>query len=201
LLGPNDSKKYNDYAHDIHTSAAYLLALVNDLLDVSAIEAGQIDVHFEHIDVGPLIEESLQTVRNVAERHGIEIACDIVGNLPTVHADPRAVRQILLNLLSNATKFSQSDCCISVSGKRIDYGVKITVKDTGIGIPAERLAEVTRPFVRGQRDPYKAERGWGLGLSIVSALVDLHGGELDIHSQVGTGTTVSFTLRCDEHSV
>ena len=198
LLGPDDAKKYNDYAHDIHTSAAHLLALVNDLLDVSAIEAGQIDVHFETVDIGPLIEESLQTVRDVADRNGIKIALKIADDMPDVHADPRAVRQILLNLLSNATKFSQSGCIISVSGKGIENGVEVTVKDTGIGIPAERLTEVTRPFVRGQRDPYKAERGWGLGLSIVSALVDLHGGELKIHSQVGAGTTVSFTLKSRE---
>lgn len=198
LLGGDDPKKYNEYAKDIHSSAAHLLALVNDLLDVSAIEAGKMDVLFERIQIRPLIEESLQTVHDVAVQNGIEIASEIADDLPTVWADARAVRQILLNLLSNATKFSQTGCRISVAVKKLNDEVEITVRDTGIGIPAERLAEVKRPFVRAQRDPYKAERGWGLGLSIVSSLVDLHGGRLHIDSQVGVGTEVSFTLKCEE---
>lgn len=194
LLGPDETKKYTEYAQDIYSSAAHLLDLVNDLLDVSAIEAGKAEVSFDSIDVGPLIRESVQAIQGSASNRGIEIVTDIPGNLLTVEADPRAVRQILLNLLSNAIKASKSEDTIAISATQSRMGVDVTVNDTGVGISAERLEEITRPFVRGQRDPYKAERGWGLGLSIVKSLINLHGGKLVIESEQGKGTSVTFTL-------
>lgn len=193
-LGQNDIEKYTEYARDIHSSAAHLLDLVNDLLDVSAIEAGQQEVNFDFIDVAPLINESVLAIQGSAGNRGVEVITDIPEDLPTVEADPRSVRQILLNLLSNAIKASSPNDTIRVIAQHSVTGIEVTVKDSGVGIPADRLEEVTRPFVRGQRDPYKAERGWGLGLSIVSALVNLHGGVLSIESEIGNGTSVTFTL-------
>lgn len=193
-MGSIGNKKYIEYAQDIRTSGEYLLSLVNDLLDISSIEAGKTFLTMAPMDIGKVIIESVNLIANEAQENHIELVTDVPDELPPVQADRRAIRQVILNLLTNALKFTAMDGRIAISALLSDEHLTIRVADTGIGIPADRLAELTKPFVRVQSDPYKPIEGWGLGLAITKSLIDLHGGGLEIESIVRVGTTISVRL-------
>ncbi len=197
-FGPPGSGKYREYAGDIHSSAMHLLDLVNDVLDISAIEAGKTALNIETIDVGELIEECVHTVRERAGTQNVALETQAPTSLPKLNADRRAVKQVLLNLLSNAVKFTPGGGTVCVCASSSDGMMEIEVVDTGVGIAADRLPHITTPFTGHARNPYTSERGWGLGLSISKALIDLHGGDVDIQSEVGRGTTVIVRLRLDQ---
>jgi PAS domain S-box-containing protein len=192
--GPLNNEKYEEYADNIHTSAEHLLALVNDILDLSTIEARKQSLAKEKFRVGEAVQECTRIIAEEARSRGIELVTKAPGNLPRLYADRRAVKQILLNLLSNALKFTPAGGNITVSATASKRGAVVKIADTGKGIPAKRLREIADPLSRPGYDPYLTGEGWGLGLTITKALVDVHGGTLKIKSKLGKGTTVTVTL-------
>ncbi len=186
--------RYKEYARDICSSAEHLLSLVSDLLDLSAIEAGKVALTREELFVDKTLSESLAVFRQRAESVGVSLTIEAAKDLPPLHADRRAVKQILLNLLSNAIKFTPKNGRIVLRAAYRDASHVLEVVDTGRGISPDRLKTVTEPFVTGDLDPHRSEASTGLGLAIVKSLVELHGGGLEIDSILGRGTTVRVTL-------
>jgi two-component system cell cycle sensor histidine kinase PleC len=193
-FGPLGHEKYQEYAADIVTSSHHLLMLVNDLLDISTIEAGEKTLHREYVDTAGIIDECLHVVGSPAEEKHITLDTQIPDGQGVVYADRRAIKQIMLNLLSNAVKFTPEDGRISVTVANGKDNCVIAVRDTGIGIPGDRIPDLTDPFVRVEDNQYTAQEGTGLGLAIVDSLVKLHEGALNIDSEVGKGTTVTVSL-------
>lgn len=193
LFGELGSPKYKEYAGDIHASGTHLLELINDILDMSKIEAGRMTLETQVLDIAEVVEESLRLVSGRAEVANVRVL-DELGALPIVQADKRAVKQVLLNLLSNAVKFTPAGGTIHLKGSAGDGFVTIAVEDTGIGIPADALPKIGRPFEQVESQHSKKHKGTGLGLALSRSLVELHGGALTIESTEGVGTTVSFTL-------
>ena len=193
LFGELGSPKYKEYASDIHASGTHLLELINDILDMSKIEAGRMTLEAQPLDLSEVVEESLRLVSGRAEVAKVTIENELPA-LPTVQADKRAVKQVLLNLLSNAVKFTPAGGSIHLKGSSTDGIVTIAVEDTGIGIPASALPKIGRPFEQVESQHSKKHKGTGLGLALSRSLVELHGGTLTIESTEGVGTTVNFTL-------
>lgn len=193
-FGPLGTDKYCEYAGDIHASAMHLLELVNDILDIAAIEDGRIRLDLQDINLAGLIDECARTILDKRNAKGIELMIALPDDLPLLHADRRAVKQVVLNLLSNSIKFTQRGGNITVSAHRVHNGMEIAVTDSGIGIPANRIGELMSPFTKIEDDPYKTSEGWGLGLSIVKSLIELHGGTLHIESELGAGTKITVML-------
>jgi PAS domain S-box-containing protein len=196
IFGPLGSDKYTDYAGDIFRSGEHMLALVNDVLDIAAIEAGKRPFDMELIDLSDLVPQCLKQIELATSNGGIELIANIATNLPPLNADRRSIAQILLNLLSNATRFTGRGGSITIAASANNNNLSISIQDTGTGIPEDKLASITEPFVQGETNPDKAQDGTGLGLSIVKSLVDAHDGRLEIKSIVGEGTTVSVTFPC-----
>lgn len=186
--------RYKEYARDIRSSAEHLLSLVNDLLDLSAIEAGKVSLSKEKLPLAEVFAESLAIFKQRAEANGIVLAIEADEGLPPLWADRRAIKQILLNLLSNSIRFTSKNGAIALRAAYHDGSHVLEVADTGAGMSAERLKTATAPVVGSEIDPHRSEDSTGLGLAIVKSLVDLHGGELMIQSAVGEGTTVTVTL-------
>ena len=198
-FGPLGADNYKDYAADIHRSGEHMLALINDILDISAIEAGKRLMTVELLQLGELLDDALRNVEQAARSGGITISKEITRELPAIPVDRRSFVQIVLNLLSNAIKYTELGGTILVSAEPAgDTGVTVTVKDTGVGIPADKLSLVTEPFAQTHSDPHKAQTGTGLGLAIVKSLVDAHGGDLSITSELGVGTTVKVTFPLEQ---
>ena len=193
MFGPLGSAKYDEYANDIHNSGKHLLGLINDILDMSKIEAGRLQLSCERIDIAPLIEETLRLIKVQAEAKSITLDSRISRAL-TLYADRRAVKQVLLNLLSNATKFTEESGRIAVRARRTSGAVTLTIEDTGIGIPKQALRTLGQPFEQVQNQFSKSKGGSGLGLAISRALVTMHGGAMKIRSTAGVGTIVSLRL-------
>jgi len=197
IFGPLGSEKYLDYADDISHSGDHMLELVNDVLDIAAIEAGKRSFELEDIVIGDLIKETSRTVQKAATDGGIDLVLELPEDLPVLNADYRSAMQIVLNLLSNAIKFTPRDGTVTVSAAVIQDLLTIRVNDTGVGISPEMLPGITDPFSQTHTDPHVAQEGTGLGLSIVKSLIEAHEGSLNIESEVGVGTTVTvaFPLR------
>jgi len=193
-FGPPGAGKYKEYAKDIHSSAAYLLSLVEDLLDISAIEAGSGLHDLTEVSISEIAKECADAARDRAYEKNIDIDITVPDGLPPVMADDRAVKQVFLNLLVNAIKFTPSSGRITVSASVSDGMVAVTVADTGPGIAADLIDRLLEPFSTGNQNPFTTEKGWGLGLSITKSLVEQLGGEIRIDSTLGNGTTVTFTL-------
>jgi len=193
-FGRLGSEKYKEYAHDIHSSSEHLLALVNDILDLSAIEAGKQPLIKDYLIVKDVAADCSPIIFNASREKNIEFSVEAADDLPPLYADKRAIKQILFNLLTNAVKYTQTGGKIILTATATNGFHSLEIKDSGIGVPAEKLASLTDPFVRTESDPHMPQEGTGLGLAIVNSLVDLHGGELDIKSEVGVGTTVTVLL-------
>ncbi|HKP78836.1 MAG TPA: ATP-binding protein [Phenylobacterium sp.] len=197
MYGPLGDARYRDYARDILSSGQHLLALINDILDMSKIEAGKLTLRFEPVCLEEIAEDALRLVRNRAEAAGLSLILDFV-DLPDVEADHRAVKQVLLNLLSNAIKFTPRGGRVTVRGERRDDAlgqrVRISVQDTGIGISAQDLERLDRPFEQVESQHSKTTQGTDLGLALTKSLVEMHGGLLDLKSAPGQGTVASFAL-------
>ena len=197
-FGPLGHAKYEGYIGDITTSARHLLDMINDILDMSKIEAGRYDVHPEEIDLRAVVGESVQMVHGQIEERQLNLTMDIEEDLPPLLADPRAVRQILLNLLSNAIKFTDPHGGIVVSSRRTpDDDIDLIVSDTGIGIAPQHLKQILLPFGQVGSAQTAGQPGTGLGLPIVRSLIEMHEGRLRVVSEPGVGTavTVSFPGR------
>jgi two-component system cell cycle sensor histidine kinase PleC len=194
IFGPLGAQRYHEYCGDIHASAQHLLSLINDILDSAKIEAGKYELREEVTDLPLLAKSAARLMRGRAAQKGLTFTLDLTP-VPPILADERAIRQILLNLLSNAIKFTPTGGSVSLSTHYSESGaVILEVRDTGIGIPEEDLANVFDNFSRASNAHLSNESGTGLGLPIVRGLVALHGGELRIESRPGIGTTVTVEL-------
>ena len=192
VFATNPEKHY-EYAKLIHGSGFHLLTLINDILDLAKIEAGSWTLSEHNVDLEAAIAGACAMVRPKLDMAGCELKIEVEPNLPLVYCDERAVKQIFLNLLSNATKFTKRGGCIKVfahsgPGGGVDFGVS----DTGVGISAEDQQRVFQNFGQGRHDIVAADKGTGLGLPIVKGLVEAHGGRIALASQPGEGTTVSI---------
>jgi two-component system cell cycle sensor histidine kinase PleC len=170
-----------------------LLNVINDILDMSKIEAGHMKLHCENIDLAPLIEESLRFTAIPASEKNIRIEQRLCDGM-ALTADRRAMKQILLNLLSNAVKFTNEGGCIAVRTRRTNGGVVLTIADTGIGIPRAALSKIGQPFEQVQSQYAKSKGGSGLGLAISRSLTTLHGGQMKIRSREAIGTVISLRI-------
>jgi signal transduction histidine kinase len=191
-LGPLGNPKYEEYTKDINDSGRHLLSLINDILDLSKVEAGKLDLDEEDIDVAMATNSCMVLVKERARNGGVKLLTDLLDGLPALHADKRKLKQILVNLLSNAVKFTPAGGEVTLKAWcKADAGYVFQVIDTGIGIALEDIPKALSPF--GQVDAKLARKyeGTGLGLPLTKSLVEMHGGSLDLQSEVGVGTTVT----------
>ncbi|MER8657863.1 ATP-binding protein [Mesorhizobium sp. M0847] len=193
LFGPLGSPRYEEYANDINGSGKYLLGVINDILDMSKIEAGQFSVDREEIDLCPLIRETVRVISLQAAEKSITVETRIADTM-TLFADRRAIKQIAINLLSNAVKFTGQGGHISVRARNTSGALVLTIEDNGCGIPKEALSKLGRPFEQVQNQFSKNHAGSGLGLAISRSLAELQGGALKIRSTEGVGTIVSVRI-------
>ncbi len=197
VLGPIGHAKYEGYANDISSSGRYLLEMINDILDMSKIEAGRVTITPEWFQLGPLFQECFRVVHPAAA--GRDVKLMLAGNSNvSVHADKRALKQILINLLANAVKFSLPGGKVVLRATRYKGSVRIAISDTGVGIAKHDLARLGTPFEQVENQLTKGHKGTGLGLAISRSLAELHGGKLDIKSKPGEGTTVTCVLPASE---
>jgi len=187
------NEKQSEYVRDITESGRHLLSLINEILDLSKIEAGRMELDLAEFDLGTAIGNTLTLVRERAERRGIRLSCAIDDEVTTIHADERKVKQVLLNLLSNALKFTPEGGAIEITTRVADVMVEVSVTDTGVGIAPEDLETVFDEF-RQVGSASKKIEGTGLGLAISRKFVELHGGRIRVTSTPGTGSTFAFTL-------
>ena len=198
VFGPLGADQYKEYIHDIRKSGTSLLEVINDILDLSKIETGELKLSEEAIDPDSLIEKCLRVVKPHAKTGGVELSIEFDSSLPAIRADEHKFKQILINLLSNAVKFTEKGGKVYVSAE-IDEsrGLVISITDTGIGIAAEDIPVILMPF--GQADSSLARKyeGTGLGLPLAKSLIEMHGGALELESVLGTGTTVTVNFPPD----
>jgi two-component system cell cycle sensor histidine kinase PleC len=188
-FGPLGDDKYAEYCQDIQESGLFLLRVISDILDMARLEAGRIEIDREPLEVDQIVTETLEVYGADAERSGVRIETEVLPGL-TLSADRQAVRQVLLNLVSNAVKFTPERGVIRIKAASKRDGIVLVVEDTGIGIPQPALAKLGRPFEQVQSPLTRSHKGSGLGLAISRSLVALHGGEMDIISKEGVGTQV-----------
>jgi signal transduction histidine kinase len=197
LYGPLGAARYKEYAQDIRDSGTHLLSLINDVLDLSRLDAEQAVMDDEEISIRDLVAESVRMIEPQAEKAGVTLIEDVPANIPNVRADRRRLRQILLNLVSNAAKFTHPGGHVQISASVGTNGLTLVVADTGIGIAKEDIPKALERF--GQVDSRLARKyqGTGLGLPLARQLTEVHGGKFDLQSKVGVGTTVTITLPPD----
>ncbi len=195
MFGALGNPHYTEYARDIHESGSHLLNLINDILDVSKLEAGKIELFDSDCDVGEVIDAAGLFVREQALEGDIEVEVAIVSGLPPLRADERRLKQILINLLSNAVKFTPPGGKITVSAQADPaLGFTIEVRDTGIGIAPEDIPKALEPFAQIDSTLSRRYEGTGLGLPLTRSLIELHGGTIVIDSELGEGTLVTVTF-------
>lgn len=192
-----DAARRQDYARLIRDSGEHLLAVVNGILDMSRIEAGHFEIVTEPFAVKPLIESCRKMMSLRAEQAGIQLFTDIASDIPEINADPRALRQVVINLVSNAIKFTESGGKIDVVARADGNEIELVVSDTGVGIPESDLSKLGDPFFQGRSTYDRTYEGTGLGLSVVMGLVKLHGGTVEIESRLRKGTKVLVRLPLD----
>lgn len=190
-FGPLGEARYVEYAGDIHQSGKHLLEVINDVLDVSRIEAGQLEPDLSDVRIAEVVRTCLSVTDNRARQSKIAMLTDIPEDLPLLRADERMITQILLNLLSNAIKFTPEGGTVTLAAARDEHGgFTLRVSDTGIGIAPEHIDLVVRPFGQVDSSLQRKYEGTGLGLFITKSMVELHGARLQILSRVGAGTAV-----------
>src|SRR5260221_896719 len=197
LFGALGSDKYQENCHDILTSDKYLLEVINDILDMSKIEAGRMRLDMEPLDLSRILAESLRVVSGRAEDKHLALDADIESTISVI-ADRRAVKQIIVNLLSNAVKFTPDDGRVTVRGQVLNDSIVLLIADTGIGIAPDSLRRLGKPFEQVESQLTKTYQGSGLGLAIARSLTHLHGGNMRLRSKLGTGTVVRITLPRDQ---
>jgi len=193
IYGPLD-RRYRDQARDVVASGRHLLSIINDVLDFSKVEAGRLELHAERMDVRDLVDSALRFMSVQAKELEIELSAELTPDLPDVNADTQRLRQVLLNLLSNAIKFTPPGGSVQVSAWQHDSGLSLAVSDTGIGMASEEIPNALQRFVQIDSHLNRKRSGTGLGLPLSKRLVELHGGQLEITSTPGAGTTVTITL-------
>jgi two-component system cell cycle sensor histidine kinase PleC len=193
MFGPLGHARYKEYAADIHSSGQHLLALINDILDMSKIEAGKMTLKFEPVSVEEVVDDTLRLVRQRAEKAGLKMRVHL-PQLSDIQADYRALKQVLLNILTNAIKFTPSGGTITVSAVPTESFMHLYVADTGIGIAEKDMERLARPFEQIENQFSRTKEGTGLGLALTKSLIEMHSGRLEVDSTVGQGTTVSIIL-------
>jgi len=193
-FGAPGAGKYREYAKDIHDSGQHLLALVNDLLDISTIEAGEKSLEKEMLPIREIVKDCGRIIDEKMQAKNIDFITEVMNGHSMFYADKRASKQILINILWNAVKFTPEGGEISIFVKASSHHTNFTITDTGVGIPADHLSNITKPFSRSDNNPHVSDDGWGLGLSITKSLVELHDGDMNISSEVGKGTIVTVTF-------
>jgi two-component system cell cycle sensor histidine kinase PleC len=195
ILGPHANPTYKEYANDIHQSGQHLLNLINEILDISRIEAGRYELHEAPVELAEIVEDCHRLMRLRAENKGLKIVEEFEEGLPQLWADERAVRQICLNLLSNAVKFTPTGGTVTLRVGRTGTGGQfLSVKDTGPGIPESEIPRVLRSFGQGSLAHQTAEGGTGLGLPITKGLTELHDGAFELKSKLRYGTEVIISF-------
>jgi signal transduction histidine kinase len=195
LVGPVGSERYLNYASDIHQSGSHLLSLINDILDISKVESGNMELREEQIDLLDLINSVARLVMQGAKESGIKLILELSDELPILYADERKVKQVLMNLLSNAIKFSEpSDTVTLKAWHQMNSGFVLQIIDNGIGMAPQDIPKALSQFGQIDSDLNRKYDGTGLGLPLSKSLVELHGGSLDLQSQHGVGTTATVRL-------
>ena len=198
MVGPIGREIYVDYAHDIHQSGVHLLRLINDVLDLSKIEAGHFELASDRIEVAVVIRESVHVVGPLARQRQLALSYAVAPDLPPLTGDERTLRQMMFNLLSNAIKFTEPGGSVTVTaGRNGAGGLDITVADSGMGIEAGDLELVFTEFGQAGNPRTRPAEGTGLGLVIVRSLIELHGGGITLHSEPGDGTAVTLSFPPD----
>lgn len=187
-FGPIGSARYKGYAEDIHQSGLYALSLLNDLLDISKIEAGKFELDFTAVDVAEVVEACVASLQPLAKRTRIVLRTSLADDLPVVVADPRRLRQVLLNLLTNAIKFTKEGGQVIVSGTMVDGELRLRVRDSGVGMSKNDIAYAMQPFHQLDTSP-RRQSGTGLGLPLTKALTDAIRARLELSSEPGVGTS------------
>jgi len=194
-FGPAGSPRYKEYAGDIHSSGAHLLSLINDLLDVAKIEAGRMEIEPEELDVRRVFDTALKIIGTKARERRQELVIEIDPAAPALYADERSLKQVLINLVSNAVKFTPEGGRISVvAGRARDGGFQIMVEDNGPGIPRDKIDKIFKPFSQVDNRYDRQGGGTGLGLALVRGLAELHGGRAWIESEYGKGCRAYVVL-------
>ncbi len=193
MFGALGAEKYNEYCRDIHGSGQYLLDVINDVLDMSKIEAGRLRLELDDVELDRILADATRVVSGRAEDKGLTLSSHIAPDI-RLRADRRALKQIALNLLSNAVKFTPDGGRVSVRARRSRDCVLLAISDTGIGIPRDALKRLGRPFEQVESQLTKTHHGSGLGLAIAKSLIELHGGRIRIRSTLGAGTIVLFRM-------
>ena len=193
MFGPLGDARYKEYVNDILFSGQHLLSLINDILDMSKIEAGKMTLNTEPLIMSDMIAQVIRIVRGRADENRLKLVYE-GSQTPEIDADPRAVKQILLNLTTNAIKFTPEGGMVRIAVEPKSAGLIVHVSDTGIGISEQDIARLAQPFEQIDSQHSRQHEGTGLGLALSKSLVELHGGNFKISSVVGEGTTVTFTL-------
>ncbi len=188
------NNEQEDYIRDIRESGQHLLNLINDILDLSKVEAGYSPLEFDTVDMGDLLESSLVVVREKAMKESIELSCNINGDIPGIIADERKIKQVVFNLLSNAVKFTLNGGSVGIDAEMKNDHLEVCVWDTGIGITGDNLNKIFGEFYQAEESLTKKYQGTGLGLSLVKRFVEQHGGEIRVDSEPDKGSRFCFTL-------
>ncbi len=194
MFGPIGTQRYKNYAKDIHDSGIHLLALINDILDLSKAEAGKIELHDEPVEFAPLVERCCTMLRQRAGEARVSLGAVLPAGLPWLMADERRLKQILINLLSNAVKFTPPGGAVKVTAELVGAALCIGVEDEGIGIAPEDLERALEPFGQVDSALNRQHEGTGLGLPLTKRLAEMHGAAFEIQSSVGVGTRISITF-------
>lgn len=196
IFGPLGNDRYTEYVNDIGASGRHLLSLIDEVLDFTKIEAGTQELQFQSVDLGRLTDETVRMLAPQALEAGLLILVHMADQAVIVRADPRAMRQILLNLASNSIKFTDPGGQIDIHVGRTSAGKGfVRIDDTGVGIPVSEQERILRPFEQIAESDTRSRPGWGLGLSIVSVLVRLHDARMSIVSAPGQGTSITITFQ------
>jgi signal transduction histidine kinase len=188
------NEKQADYIDDIHSSGRHLLALINDILDLSKIEAGRMELEVSEFDLRAMLDTALTLVRERAQRHGIALSLETAPEVGTVRGDERKLKQVTLNLLSNAVKFTPEGGSVRLGARMNGTALEVSVADTGVGIAPEDQALVFEEFRQVGNDAARKAEGTGLGLALARKFIELHGGTIRLESAPGRGSTFTFTL-------
>jgi signal transduction histidine kinase len=194
LYGPLGDARYGEYSGLIQGAGHHLLSLINDVLDMSKIEAGKFELHREPFDIREIVHDCRDLMRERAGQGNVELSEDLPATPLRIEADRRAIKQILLNLLSNAIKFTPEGGRVTVHAGSADGVLVLSVEDTGIGIPADQVSRLGNPFVQVRNSAGASHEGTGLGLALVRALAEIHDGQLKIESVLGRGTIVTILI-------
>jgi len=194
MFGALGSARYLEYSRLVHESGNHLLELINGILDMSKIEAGKFELSEEVFSLVDVAEAAVRFVKMPAERAGVRIATDIAPDTGLIFADKRAIKQILVNLLSNGVKFTPRGGEVKIASALTKQGVELRVSDSGVGISQKDLDRLGKPFEQVEGEHVRSKEGTGLGLSLVKSLAAMHGGEAALQSVLGEGTTVIVRL-------